>query len=814
MLAGFTRDVHFALRQLLRSPGFSAATILTLALGLGATTTVFSVVYTAMHRRLPFPNADRLVQIVQILEPMNAAQEATRAGLTPNQFADLQERGTTLIAVGGFAHNLLTLGEVDVPVRLYGAAITAGIFGQLGVKPAHGRSFVPDDSEPGADPVVILNHETWMRYFGGNPGLVGQRIALGDLRPIVIGIMPRGFGFPSLATSSLAKTSTDQPSDAPEFWMPRPLFEHTPQRGRGFSLLQAFGILREHVTPEQAAAEIRQVISPLPEGRKARIEVVSAQREMTRRMAAVLTVFQGGVLLLFLIACVNATNLLLTRAAHKQKETAIRVALGASRSRIVREYVAESLTLAFIGGVLGCLLAFILVQVLRTLPPHLLPRLNELRIDVAVTVFAFGLALTCGLLVGCITGFRAGRAPSDATAEALRGTHVSANRRLRPSGVAVVVEIAATMVLISGGALLINSFVKLMQVDTGIDGNGVLTFRVALPTASYSSPERRDVFVRALLERVRAVPDVAAATASSYSLSGGPIGFYRTLVDGQQITDPRVYYHFVAPDFFRTLGVPLLQGRDFTDADWRPVATAVVVNEAFVRRYLPSGTAVGRRLTFGEWVDLEIVGVASNSTLRPQQPAEPTIYMPADARAPLATPTVVVRSRTPGASNVTAVREVMREMDRTVAAYDVATIEEILAHATAPAWLYSLVAVATGAIAVLLAGVGLFGVVAYSVSTRVREFGIRMAVGARHSQIIANVMREGMVMAAIGIGLGVVAAYNSTQLLERLLFGVTPQDPATFGIATAMFIAVVLAASYIPSRRATRVDVAASLREE
>jgi predicted permease len=380
--------------------------------------------------------------------------------------------------------------------------------------------------------------------------------------------------------------------------------------------------------------------------------------------------------------------------------------------------------------------------------------------------------------------------------------------------VAVVVEIAATMVLIAGGALLINSFVKLMQVDTGIDARGVVTFRVALPSASYSSPERRDVYVRELLMRVRALPDVEAATASSYSLSGGPIGFYRTLVDGREITDARVWYHFVASDFFTTLGIPLVQGRDVTDADWRPVATSVVVDEEFVRRYLPNGTAVGRSLTFGEWAGLEIIGVSRNSTLRPHQPAEPTIYLPADARAPLATPALVVRSRTPAAGTVSAIRDVMRQMDATVAAYDVATVEEILSHAAAPAWLYTLVAIASGVIALVLAGVGLYGVLAYTVNTRAQEFGIRMALGARNSQIIGSVMREGLMMAAIGIGLGVFAAYNTTQLLESLLFGVTPHEPATFVMATAMFIVVVLAASYIPSRRATRVDVAASLRAE
>jgi putative ABC transport system permease protein len=814
MARGSTRDVQFAFRQLLLSPGFSAATVLTLALGIGATTTIFSVVYTAMLRPLPFPNADRLIQIVQVLEPMNASQEALRAGLTPNQFAELQEHSTTLTAVGGYAHSSLTLSGVDVPVRLSGASITAGVLGQLGVQPALGRSFAPQDSEPGADPVVLLSHDTWVRYFGANTGLIGRRIALGEVQPVVVGVMPRGFGFPSLANASLAKASTDQLTDAPEFWMPRPLFAHTPQRGGGFSLLQAFAILREGATPEQAAAEIRQLISPLPEGRRATLEVVSAQREMSRRMEPVLTLFQGGVLLIFLIACINATNLLLTRAAHKRRETAIRVALGASRSRIVREYVAESLTLALTGGALGCLLAYALAQVLRTLPPHLLPRLSELRIDAAVTTFALALAVGSGLLVGLVTGLRAGGAPSELSAEALRGMRVTPSRRLRPSSVAVVIEIAATMVLIAGGALLINSFVKLMQVDTGVDGRGLVTFRVALPGESYSSPERRDTYVRELLGRVRALPDVEAATASSYALTGGPIGFYRTLIDGQEIADARVWYHFVAPEFFTTLGVSLLQGRDFIDADWRSVATSVVVNEEFARRYLSNGPAAGRTLTFGDWAGLEIVGVARNFTLRPQQPPQPTIYIPADGRASLATPALIVRSRTQAPAAVSAVREVMRQMDATVAAYDVATVDQILAHAAAPAWLYSLVATASGLIALALAAVGLYGILAYTVSTRTQEFGIRIALGARNSQIVGSVMREGLIAAAMGIGLGLIAAYNTTQLLEGLLFGVTPQEPQTLVLATAMFLVVVGAASYIPSRRATRIDVSASLRAE
>jgi predicted permease len=814
MISGFARDLRLALRQCRRSPGFTVAAIVTLALGIGATTSVFSVVYAAMFRPLPFPYADRLVQIVQILEPTPNSPEPVRAGLTPTQFVDLQDRSTTLAAVGGYTSTSRTLTGTGVPVKLNGAAITAGIFGSLGVTPAIGRTFVPDDSAQGADPVVILSHDTWIRYFGADPAIVNRRIELGEPPPVVVGVMPAGFGFPSLASGSVEKNSTNELSDAPEFWMPRPLFERTPPRGQGFSLFRAFAILRQGASPEQALAEIRSVASPLPEGRRANFEVVSARREMSRRMENVLSIFQAGVLLILLIACVNVANLLLTRAARKRRETTIRLALGASRARIASEYLAESMVLAVSGGLLGCLLAYWGNEALRTLPPHLLPRMREIRIDAVVGLFAFALSVGSGVVVGLVAGLRAGRARNDAGVAALRGTNVSADRRLRPSGVAVAFEIAVAMVLLSGAALLLNSFARLMQVDTGIDSRGVVTFRIALPTQRYDSPARQQAFLRELLDQLRRLPETGSAAASSYAFHGGPIGFYRTVIDGKEIADTRILYHFVTPDFFQTLGIPIRLGREFDDRDWSPVARRVVVNEAFARRYLAGAPPIGRTITYGERIALEVVGVAGDTTVRQDRAAEPTLYLPADMLAPLGTPAIALRSRTETTVATAAIRDAVRKLDPALAAYDVTTIDEIVGHSSASARLYSLVSLWCAIIALALTGVGLYGVLAYSVSSRTREFGIRMALGAKSSEIIASVMREGLTIATTGIALGLVGAYYATQVLKNLLFGVTPGDTATLSVAAGMFLGVALAASYFPSRRATHVDVAAALRTD
>jgi predicted permease len=808
-------DVRLAARTLRRNPSFTAAAVLTLAIGIGATTAVFSVVYGVVYRPLPFPHADRLVQIVQVTEPTATSPEPIRMGLTPDQFLDLQHNSKTLEAVGTYAHAPRTLTGIDPPMRLSGAGVSPGLFAGLGVDPILGRMFVPADGERPVltDPVVILSHRTWVRYFKANPGIVDRRIALGETRPLVIGVMPEGFGFPSLAGPSMAKNSAGELEEAPEFWFALSPFQRT-EPAPGFSAFTAFAILRENVSPVEALTEIRSLLPPLPRGYRATIELVAARREMAARVAVVLTTFQLGVTLILLIACVNVANLLLSRAAHRRHENAIRAALGASRTQIVRENVSESILLAIAGGGLGCLFAYGLVVAVRALPPHLLPRLRDISVDGVVLLFALGLSVGVGLLVGLFSGLRAGRLhASSLTSYALLGMRSTPHRRLRPSSILVVAEIAATMVLVTGAGLLINSFTRLMRVDPGFRVEDGMTFRIALPNGRYPSPDAQQTFVHRLLERVRAIPGIKSAAATGSSVEGGGIGFFPLVVDGRA-AEAEIRLRHITPDYFRTLGAPILQGREFDDADRTATAVRAIVNEAFVARHLGDRRAVGTVFGYGNRPSLEIIGVVANLRVALDDETHPAIYLPGDSRAPFVQPSIVIRSSTAMPLLLPSIREAVRRADPELAVYNAMTLEEMLGHPTAPSRLYTVIAAWCALIALVLAAIGLYGVLAYSVSTRTQEFGIRMALGADSGRVLASVMRAGLALSTAGVAAGLLGSFYLSRFLETLLFDLTPRDGLTYALAVATFFLVTIVACYIPSRRAMRIDPVLALRAE
>jgi putative ABC transport system permease protein len=808
------QDVRYAGRRLRRSPGFTAAAVLTLALGVGATTAVFSVVYAVVIRPLPFPNADRLVQIVQVLEPTVRSPEPLRAGLTPNQFADLQEHTGTLAVVGGYSPAARTLTGIDTPMRLSGAGVTPGLFSGLGVPAALGRLFVPEDAARGADPVVILNYQTWTTYFGRDRAIIDRRIPLGDLQYRVVGVMPQSFGFPSLAGNSMSRNSAGELADAPEFWFPLSPYERLPDGVGGFSLFQAFAMLREGVTQAEALADIRTVLSPLPQNRQATLEIVSAADEMAEGIRDVLVLFQLGVALILLIAAVNVVNLLLTRAAHRRREHAVCVALGASRVRLVREALAESVLLALAGGALGCGLAYAGVAALQQLPPHLLPRLSEVRVDRAVLIFALSLSLATGLIVGLLSAFRVARGNARSPlSPVLRGVTVSPPRGMKPSGTLVVVEIAATMILLTGSALLITSFSRLMQVDPGFGTDGTLTFRVPLTGGRYAnSPGAQQDLVQRVLDAIRGMPGVVDAAAGSSAIDSGPIGLSPS-VNGRRM-DGNVLFRTVTPGYFRTLGVPMRVGREFAAADHTSVAGRAVVNEAFVRRYLRGTNPIGADISYREWTSLQIVGVVPDTKIRLDAESGPAMYLPPDDRAAFNLPTLVVRSNAEPSALVPAIRQAVSRIDPRLPVFDAMTVDEMIAHTSASPRLYRLVSLWCAIIALVLAATGLYGVLAYSVKARTQEFGIRMALGADAGRVYGDVMRKGLALTLAGVVPGVAGSYYGARFLESLLFGVTPRDPATLIAATVTLAAVAALACFIPARKATRVDAIVALRTE
>ena len=803
-------DLRLAARRLRRNPGFAATAVVILALGIGSTTAVFSVVYGVLFRPLPFPAADRLVQIVQTIEsPGDAPGEPARAGLAPDQFAHLQEHSRTLSAVGSYGFASRTLTGVPMAAQLHGAGVQPSLFAGLGVAPTLGRTFVDDDGLTGADPVVILSHRTWDTYFGRDDSVIGRRVALDDARVRVVGVMPEGFGFPSLAGASGNRNSAGELTDAPEFWQPLSPFTRLGPSS-GFSIFRAFALVRSGVTLEAATAELRSILPPLPDGRTMPVELVGARQEMGREIGTPLTIFQLGVLLLLLVACVNVTNLLLARAAHRHRELVIRTALGASRLRITRDALAESLLLGLVGGGLGVVLTYALVSAAQALPPHVLPRLRDIRVDLPVLAFALALSTVTGLAVGTWTGLRAGgrRRLDRAT---LSGHHAPTSPRLRPSAFLVVVEIATAVVLVAGAALLGNSFARLMNVDHGIDPQGVATFGVTLPTARYATTESQERFFAELAAGLLAIPgtrDVGARGEIS-------LRYFPLTVDAQAPQSAEVTVRHITPGYFRALGIAMKGGRDFADTDRRPAAAHAIVSESFARRYLDAADVVGRRLAFLRWPALEIVGVVADAnTPRESATLPPGLYLPFDDQAGLQRPAVMVRTEGPPAAILEAARAAVRRIDPLVAVYDGAPLQQVITHANASARLYSLVSLFCAVTALMLAALGLYGLLAYSVGTRTRELGIRAALGAAPAALLSAVMRQGLTVAAAGIGIGLVAALAVGRFLEALLFGVTPQDPLVLGMVAALLLPVVALACYVPARRAMRVNPVEALRAE
>jgi predicted permease len=808
LMESVLRDLRLAARGLRRNPGFTAVAVLTLALGIGATTAVFSVVYGVLFRPLPFPNADRLVEIVQTLHPEAQSDEGHRVGLSPDQFANLQEHATTLEAVGAYGHAPRTLTGIPIPVRLTGAGVSTGFLGGLGVPPLLGRTFEDDDAAPGADPVVVLAEGTWRRYFAGDENIIGRRIVLDEVQTRVVGVMPASYRFPSLAGPGVTRDSVGDLEEVPEFWLPSRLFTRTGP-SQGYTALKALALLQPGVSLEQATTEVRLLAGPLPNNQQLPIELTSARDEMARPARQVLLIFQIGVTLILLIASVNVINLLLTRAAGRRRETAIRVALGASRTRIIREGTAEALLLALAGGALGCVLAYLCVSALQSLPPHILPRIRDIRVDETVLIVALLTSLATGLLVGLLSARRTGRAVLSHELHKRGGLGASPHRRLRPSSLLVVVEIAAAMVLLTGSGLLVNSFVRLVTVDVGYEPTGVLTFRVDLPRNRYATMAARARFVESLSSELRSLPDVESVAATGQE----GIGFYPLFIDGQPAPKGEARYRRVTPDYFRTLQLPVLQGQEFRRDSVQP-ASGVIVNESFARRYLTGGAAIGRRIRWADWVGVpEIVAVVADSKRTFDSREEPMLYLPHDGEDGLNGLTMLVR--TSSQSRIAQVaRETISRLDPQLAAYDFASLLEELEHHSAPTRFYSLLSLACAGVALLLAAIGLYGVLSYSVGARTNEFGIRLALGANAPALMRGVVRQGLTLTTFGLAIGLAGSYLASQSLASLLFGVDPHDAPTFVGVAAVFVFTSGLACYLPSRRATRVDPATALRSE
>ena len=802
-------DIQYTLRNIGKKPFFYAIVILTLALGIGANAAIFTVVNAVLLRPLPFPRPDRLM----MLWTYNPRQGFDKdVGTYPN-FQDWKRASSSFDQMSGVFGASMTLTGNGDPAQLTGLRVTPEFFETMGVSPAIGRPFAAANGQAGNERVVILAHELWARRFGADPSVVGRSILLNGVSYEVLGVMPAGFW----------------PTENADYWVPlAPVgqFEELFQ-ARGSYWLTIIGRLKPGITRQAAQSEMDAIAARLekeyPVNAGIGIRLVPMHEELVGDVKRPLLILLGAVSFVLLIACTNVANLLLSRAASRQRELAIRVALGAARARLLQQLFTESLVLAVAGGLAGLGLAYGTIDVLRWLAPAALPRLSTVAIDGWVLAYAAFAAVLTSLLFGMVPALHASRRQSSADLKegGRAGSDSRRGRRLRAA--LAVTELAIALVLLVGAGLLIRSFIALSNQNPGF-AKRVLTLRIQLPQARYPEPARVTSFHEQLIERLAALPGVeSAAAGTSLLLSRLPNSASINIAGRPPLPagakNSPVPYDSVTPEFFSTLQIPLRRGRMFTSADGPQTQAVAIVNESFVRRFFPGEDPLGRRVTFGDPGRAEtqwqtIVGVVAD-TKRGGFDREPwaEIYFPM-RQAP--EPRVFAFIRTAGdpAGLISAARAAVWSIDRDQPIAAVRTVPELFAQQEANRRFTTLLLGLFAAVAVVLAVVGIYGVIAYSTAQRTQEIGIRMALGADRGTIVRMVLAGGLRIAAAGLVLGVLGALTLTQVLSSLLFGVSARDPLTFVLVPAALLLVSLAACWIPARRAMRVEPVIALRPE
>jgi putative ABC transport system permease protein len=796
-------DVRHALRMLAKNRGFAIVALLTMGLGIGANTAVFSVVDATLLRPLPFADPDRLVAVYETAE--RTAVE--RRGLSYPNFRDWQREARSFegLAVAPFARFTLRLG--DMPERLTGELVSWNYFDVLGVRPAGGRGFTPDDDRQGQAPVVVLSDALWEQAFHRDPSVIGRAVRVDEQLCTVVGIMPPGFA---------------GRSDSAQLWIPIGRFtDAATLNNRGERWMDiAVGRLKPGVGEEQARSELQAIAGQLDKmfpsdaGRRS-AGVAPLRDEFFGQIRPVLLVLLGAVGFVLLIACVNVANLLLARGSVRRREVAVRSTLGAMRGRIIRQLLTESVVLSILGGAAGLLAAFWSIDLLVALSPVTLP--SFVRIGVNPQVLAFT-SLTCvvsGLLFGVAPAIAASRTDLVSTLKAgSREDGGSGSIRLRKGLVAA--EIALALVLLVGAGLMLRTMQRLQAFDPGFRPAGLVTLRVALPGASGNDVDAvRARFAQTLLERVRDLPTVTSASLSSDVPLGSSVSATIARFDEGDRAPVRIYRHVVSPGHFQTLGVPLLAGRDFTAGDRQGADHVAIVSRAMARRHWPIGDALHKRFRIGS-AAFEVVGIVGDvkhRQLLEADTADPDVYLPLFQR-PAQGFSVLARTSGDVQPVVSAIRQAVRNLNGDVPVFAVATGEELLAGQTARARFGSAMLVVFALLALTLTMVGIYGVTAFAVSRQMRQVGIRIALGATRGDVLRHVLGGGLAFILAGLGIGIAAALALTRLLETLIYGVSATDPATFVSVVALLGAVGLLACYLPALRATRIDPVVALRAE
>jgi putative ABC transport system permease protein len=792
------QDLRYGARLLIKRPGFTLIAIITLALGIGANTAIFSVVNAVLLRPLPYAEPERLLtlrsnQSVLDLDDIKAQSQA------------FEYFGGAVVQAQDFT------GEAE-PLQVQAALVNADLFKALGAKAAIGRTISDEEDRYGGEPVVVLTHAFWQRHFGGAPDILGRAIPLSGNSYTIIGVMPADFVMPRENIDVLAAVRVVNPVAA---------------KFRGVHFLRAYFRLKPGVSIAQAQSEMENIDRWLQqqypeENKNRRTELISLHERIVGNTRTALLILFATVALVLLIACANFANLLLARAASRQQEIVIRSAMGAGRGRLVRQIVTESVMLSLLGGAGGLMLAMWGIDLLVALKPANLPRLSAIGIDVWVLAFTLGVSILTGILFGLIPALSASRLNvNEALKEGGRGATGSlARHRLR--NLLVVSEIAIALIPLIGAGLLIKGFWLLRSVDPGFKPEKILTMRVELPESRYKEIPKQVAFRQTLLDNLNALPGLQAAMISEVPMSGDAL-MHNFIIEGRPPLapgeEPELMTRTIGGDYFRTMSIPLLQGRDLGPQDRSGAPLVGLVNESFVREYFPDESPIGARISWargpGQWMTIiGVVGDVRHFGL--SQPEQPAFY---GAYAQLDQPWkrwmyLVVRSDTDMAALTAQVKNQIWALDKLLPVTRVQAMKEVMAGSIAMQQFNMTLMGIFAAVALALAAVGIYGVISYSVTQRTHEIGIRMALGAQGPDVLRLILQQGVLLAVTGVAIGLAGAFVLTRWMQSLLYGVSATDPVTFAVISLFLIGVALGASFVPARRATKVDPMVALRHQ
>lgn len=819
------QDLRYASRLLSKKPGFTALAIITLALGIGGNIATYSVVHAILLNPLPFPHPEQLVRVYDDLRGSNARD----VGMSVPEMYDLEKRSAVFQDLAGLVSADADLAGADHPERSELLGTTAGYFTILGAKPQLGSIYTPKEAQPGFTGQVVISDGLWHREFGGSRDVIGKQIRLDNDLYSIIGVMPPGFRHPG-------RTLESDVDEWASCGMAANPFPDPPQRATRI-IPGAVARLRPGITLAQAQAQLDAFVAHLrqeypndyPAAEGWSVRLVPLQEDLVGNVRTELVVLFGAVAFVLLIACVNLATFLLAKSASRHREMAIRLALGAGRIRLTRQLLTESLLLAMIAGVLALLVVVWLKGSLLAFAPANLPRLNEVSISGPVLLFAFLISLLTGVLFGLVPALQADNSSQvEALREGSRGSGSSAHHT-KLSRILVASEIALSLVLLIGAGLLVRSFQHLLATNPGFDPHNLVTAQIwlAVPndpkTDPYFTVEKRAAFNREVLRRLRALPQVEAVSVNAgSSLPMGNQRFQnRFTLEGlvaESDRAPVAEFAAVDPDYFPVIHTPLLAGRFFTDADDEKSQPVAIIDESLARRYFPGQDSLGKRIKIGgvqsknPWVT--IVGVVANiKSAGLDSSAVPHIYLP-NYQRPSYAMAVYLRTKSAPASLAAAIREIVQSVDPNVPVFAVRTMEDVVARSTAQRRFAMQIVGVFAVIALLLAGVGIYGVMAYSVSRRTHEIGIRMALGAQRTDVLRLTLAEGGRLVVFGLASGLIGAVVLTRFLRSLLFAVAPTDLFTFATVSVLLCAVALLACYVPALRATRVNPLVALRDE